>query len=97
MTGLFGTTPGPWYADTEKGDYEVEIVGHPSWGATRFGVKGEWNVCKVEPDTPDTAANVRAIAQVPAMLELVRAVLLEAATDEQANMARAIVAKLEGR
>ena len=71
---------------TTPGEWSVDDMGDI--------VSGPLNVCIPYATRKE---DKRAITQVPAMLELVRLVMLDAATDEQANMARAIVAKLEGK
>ena len=71
---------------TTPGEWSVDDMGDI--------VSGPLNVCIPYATRKE---DKRAIAQVPAMLELVRLVALNAATDEQANMARAIVSKLEGK
>ena len=47
-TAMDGVTPGPWTVDDERDDYEIDIVGRPSWKCTRFGIEGEWDVAHIE-------------------------------------------------
>lgn len=61
-------TPGPWRIDRESDDFEIKIVGKPAWPCTRFGVKGEWDVCQVETDNQDADANLHLIAASPDLL-----------------------------
>lgn len=71
----FKGTPGPWFIDDQSDDYEMAIVGHPTWPCTRNGKRGVWDVCKIETDTEDTKANARLIAAAPDLLEALRALL----------------------
>lgn len=67
----FKGTRGPWFIDDQSDDYEMAIVGHPTWPCTRNGERGVWDVCKVETDTEDTKANARLIAACPEMYLIV--------------------------
>lgn len=97
MTGPFGTTPGEWlrsgnlvYALDERGT------------ANRFSVRVEggyeinFRRDPVRTDDAEVKSNARAIAQVPAMLELVAA-MNEGGFEpvKWVEMARAISRKLE--
>jgi len=66
-------TPGPWRLDEERDDYELSIVGKPTWPCNRFGIKGEWNVAKIDDlmeEYPGEAkANARLIAAAPDLLD----------------------------
>ena len=65
-------TPGPWFIEDDRSDDEIAIVGHPTWSCRRFGVDGQWDVCKVEGDTDDTLANARLISAAPDLLDALR-------------------------
>jgi hypothetical protein len=88
MTGLYGTTAGPWVVDGR-------VIG-PS------GVIGVAMTCHFDSfggvhDAPNYKANGKAITQVPAMLALVDAVADWVNIEDVRDMARAIVRELETR
>lgn len=86
----FKGTPGPWFIDDQSDDYEMAIVGHPTWPCTRNGKRGVWDVCKIETDTEDTKANARLIAAAPDLLEALKTLI--AATDALADIANSGIA-----
>lgn len=66
-----GFTPGPWRIDDEHDDYVISIVGRPSWGCCRFGVKGEWDIARMEVldgRSAETTANARLMGAGPDMV-----------------------------
>lgn len=96
MTGPFGTTEGPWSADSDK--HRGWIITAPDDDLAPWEVAIAQDSCGYDngPEN-DTPFNARAIAQVPAMLELVKALAecCDSACSEYATMARKIAAELE--
>lgn len=95
-------TPGPWRID-EPNDWGIEIVGRPTWGCERNGVKGEWDVAKLERLDCDeeTMANARLIAAAPDLLEALQVFVHGFELDQnffgaEMEKARAAIAKAGG-
>ena len=101
-------TPGPWRVDDDSSDFDIYVVGRPVWGAKRYGVPGEWDVCTIEilDERPDeTMANARLMAAAPELLEAAKSMVARWPTDQQndgplydeAQALRSAIAKAEGR
>lgn len=84
MTGLFGTTPGPWKAESDGGR-----------GAWVKGAMGEWAALACGDTDISANAHARAIAQVPAMLALVEMAANRSPQWDIIGAARAIFEELE--
>jgi len=101
-SGPFGTTGGPWtvgeYDDHLGYDCMTGGIGigkHITLDAADYGQEVSWEEGDTNFDKARMMADARALGQVPAMLELVRAAIDGSNPVLLYGMARAIVAKLE--